>query len=100
MMRLMGTTSAPSAGFSTFSPSTEDSTEIAGVSMPSPKNKASPTTAADEMVVFNQRGSPGERCASEASAMTPPSPLLSARRMKMTYLIVTTMMSDHRISEM
>ena len=41
----------------------------------------------------------GERCASAASASTPPSPSLSARMMRTTYLIVTTMMSDQKISD-
>ncbi len=39
------------------------------------------------------------RCASAISASVPPSPLLSARTRMRTYLIVTTMISDQRISD-
>ena len=38
-------------------------------------------------------------CASAISVSVPPSPLLSARRMKSTYLIVTMKISAHRISD-
>ena len=41
----------------------------------------------------------GERWARAASAITPPSPLLSARMMKPTYLIVTTITSAQMISD-
>jgi len=43
--------------------------------------------------------SPVARCASAMSAMMPPSPLLSARMMKATYLIVTTRISAQKISD-
>ena len=43
--------------------------------------------------------STGARCASAASAITPPSPLLSARMMKPTYLTVTTTTSAQKISD-
>ena len=36
---------------------------------------------------------------SEMSAITPPSPSLSARMMKRTYLTVTTIVIDQKISE-
>ncbi len=39
------------------------------------------------------------RCASAESARMPPSPRLSARRMTITYLSVTTTKSDQKISE-
>jgi hypothetical protein len=38
--------------------------------------------------------------ASARSAIMPPSPLLSALRMRVTYLIETTTMSDQKIAEM
>ena len=50
------------------------------------------------MAVLAARGT-GERCASAASAITPPSPLLSARMMKTTYLTVTTITSAQKISD-
>ncbi len=52
------------------------------------------------MAVLRRRPSPLERCASAASAITPPSPLLSARMMKATYLTVTTISSVQKISDM
>ena len=39
------------------------------------------------------------RCASAISVSVPPSPLLSARRMNSTYLIVTMKISAHRMSD-
>ena len=42
---------------------------------------------------------PSARCASAISESTPPSPLLSARIRKRTYLTVTTMISAHSASE-
>ena len=99
MPSVTGSTSAPKAGSSSSRPSTALNTEIAGVSMPSPKNSASPRTAAKVMMPFVVRDRPDARCANAASASTPPSPLLSARRMKTTYLIVTTTISDQKISD-
>ncbi len=49
------------------------------------------------MIAFSRRLSPGERCASAASANVPPSPSLSARMMMETYLTVTTRMSAQKI---
>src|SRR6185312_14058317 len=42
---------------------------------------------------------PNARCPSAISDSVPPSPLLSARNSSNTYLAVTTMNNDHRISE-
>jgi hypothetical protein len=50
-------------------------TEIAGVSIPSPKNRQGPRPR-QEIVVLSQRGK-RERCAN-AARPDPPSPLLSA----------------------
>ncbi len=96
----IGSTRGPKRGSSTFKPSTAESTETAGVSMPSPKKRARPITANTEIADLSPRGNRGERCASAANASTPPSPLLSARKIKTTYFIVTMTISDHRISEM
>ncbi len=49
------------------------------------------------MVDFRPRLSPGERWASAASARVPPSPLLSARMMVVTYFKVTTIRSAQKI---
>ncbi len=42
----------------------------------------------------------GEPCASAASASEPPSPSLSARMMRTTYFIVTTMISAQKIIDL
>ncbi len=97
--RLIGRISGSSAGSSTRKPSTAASTVIAGVSSASPKNSDNPSTAAPEIRLLSQRGRSGDRCASAASASDPPSPRLWARRTKQIYLIVTTMISDQKISE-
>jgi len=39
------------------------------------------------------------RWASAISAITPPSPLLSARRMKVAYLIETTVINEHVLAQ-
>ena len=94
-----GTTSGAKCGASTVTPSTADSTVTAGVSMPSPKNSARPTVAPMPMVALMRRVMPGDRCASAARASVPPSPLLSARMMMMTYFTVTTRISAQKIME-
>jgi hypothetical protein len=77
---VMGTTASSSDGWTTLSPSTADSTEIAGVIMLSPKNSDAPkipsaasTTAARRPRFVRPRRS------RVISAMMPPSPSLSAR---------------------
>ena len=88
----IGTTACSKIGFTTFSPSTADSTEIAGVITPSPKNSAAPampittTTQRPRVVTL-------VRSANAISARMPPSPRLSARMMTMTYLTVTVSIS-------
>ena len=69
---------------------------MAGVSSASPKNMPAP-----QMAIRKRSGvrRPMVRDTSAIRDSVPPSPLLSRRvRMKM-YLIVTTMISDHSISE-
>ena len=77
-------------------PSTADNTEIAGVIMESPMNIEAPTTPSASN---GQLRRPNARCPSAISDSVPPSPLLSARNSSSTYLAVTTMNNDHRISE-
>jgi hypothetical protein len=79
-----GTTQLSNEGATTLSHSTAESTEIAGVIMPSPKRSP----------VANKRRKDIKRnflsffvCKRFRSAKGPPSPLLSARRTKTIYLI-------------
>ena len=76
---VIGTTRCPSDGWTTFRPSTADSTEIAGVIMLSPKNSEAPKipSAASSEPRPAPAGTP--RRISVISAMMPPSPSLSAR---------------------
>jgi hypothetical protein len=79
-------------------PSTAESTEIAGVTTPSPKNSAAPNRPIT-ISIQRMRLLLTPRWASAISAMMPPSPLLSARRMKVAYLTETTRISDQKISD-
>ena len=99
MTSVSGRMNGCSVEVSTPRPSTALSTDIAGVSMPSPKNSARPRSAATPMTFFTERFSFGERCASAASASTPPSPSLSARMISTTYLMVTTRISAQTMAE-
>lgn len=75
-----GTTRCSSDGSTTFSPSTADSTEIAGVIMLSPKNNEAPKMpSAARMTVARRPRCALNRRNSVISAMMPPSPSLSAR---------------------
>ena len=80
---VIGSTSDARLGTATFSPSTADSTEIAGVIMLSPKNNDAPNTPR----VIRPTVSPVRflaPCSSPVRDMMPPSPLSSARMMKLT----------------
>ena len=94
-----GTTQCDSEGAATFRPSMAESTEIDGVITPSPKNSAAPSRAISMM----RRRTPGDlpltRWARVINAMMPPSPLLSARMTRLTYLTATTMISDQVTSD-
>ena len=85
----IGTIQLCSAGAATCRPSTAPSTEIAGVMTPSPKKIAVPKMPTKR----RYRRSVGlfltAREASASIAIRPPSPLLSARRIRTTYLIET-----------
>ena len=85
MTAVIGTTRWPSDGWTTFSPSTAESTEIAGVIMLSPKNSEAPKIPrpASTIVVRRPpcvRGLP----ISVISAMIPPSPSFEARIIRST----------------
>ena len=79
----IGSTSEDRLGTATFRPSTAESTEIAGVIMLSPKNSAAPSTprVISPTVRVVRFLTP---CSRPVSARTPPSPLSSARMMKLT----------------
>ena len=95
---LIGSTYCCSSGVETSRPSTADSTEIAGVITPSPKNRQAPAmptrASALRMPVPTET-----RCASAISARMPPSPRLSARMISVTYFTVTISTSDQKISD-
>jgi hypothetical protein len=85
MTAVIGTTRLSSDGSTTLSPSTADSTEIAGVIMLSPKNSDAPKipNAASTIAARRPPGAP-RRLISVISAMMPPSPSLSARMISVT----------------
>ena len=77
---VIGTTHSSSDGSTTLSPSTADSTEIAGVIMLSPKNSAAPKMPSAASTIDRRRPVRAlHRRSSVISAMMPPSPSLSAR---------------------
>ena len=76
----IGTTRCSSDGAATSTPSTADSTEIAGVIMPSPRNSDAPKIPSAASSIFVRRAP--ETCPRRRRvmrAMMPPSPSLSAR---------------------
>ena len=77
---VIGTIRSLTDGAATFTPSTADSTEIAGVIMLSPKNRDAPNTPSAASAIFVRRppGTPRRRIR-VISARIPPSPSLSAR---------------------
>ena len=78
MMAVIGTTQPCSPGLITFKPSTADSTEIAGVIMLSPENKAAPKMPSVVSTITVRPLHAPHRRTSATSAMMPPSPSLSA----------------------
>ena len=96
---VIGTTQVCRPGAATVRPSTAPSTEIAGVMTPSPKKIAVPKMPTKRSL---RRSGGRSRTACEASAsmaIRPPSPLLSARRMRTTYLTETMTVSVQKTSE-
>ena len=98
---VMGMTRLDTDGAATFTPSTADSTEMAGVIMLSPKNSEAPKMPSAASTAL-ARAPPGRarRRIKAISAMIPPSPSLSARITSMTYVTVTMIITDQKISEM
>ena len=79
-------------------PSTADKTDTAGVIIASPRKSA--VAAMPSMTrLVPHRPPPVERWISASSARLPPSPLLSARRISATYLIVTMTTNDQNIRQ-
>src|SRR5689334_10562950 len=96
MTTVAGNTQTARLGAIVSTPSTADSTEIAGVITESPKNSDAPMTPSARIHV----------CLPEKPALTsdisdsvPPSPLLSALVTKKTYLMVTVMVSAQTMSD-
>ena len=79
-----------------FSPSSAERTEIAGVMIASPENRADPATPSRNGIVARW---PSARWASAFSERMPPSPLLSACIRNTTYFAVTTISKAQMISE-
>lgn len=71
-------------------PSTADKTEMAGVMIPSPKNRATPKTPAITRRCLAFGRSLTDKEARANKAIKPPSPWLSARMISATYLMDTT----------
>ena len=83
-------------GLASLSPSTAESTEIAGVITLSPRNIEAPMTPRIKTKAVRR---PSARVASAVSESVPPSPLLSARNRISTYFSVTVTISAHTISD-
>ncbi len=79
-------------------PSTAESTEIAGVIMASPKNSAAPTmpSTRNGQLARGPARALGQRHQRERAALAL---VVGAQQQQRTYLTVTTMISDHRISD-
>jgi hypothetical protein len=106
MATVMGTTNACSRVVATSRPSTAESTEMAGVMTPSPYSSAapkSPSTTRAARAVGPLRAAEASSCVRGVtrarSARMPPSPWLSARRMKVMYFTTITSTSDHTMSD-
>ncbi len=98
MTTLIGSTYCFSSGAVTSRPSTADSTEIAGVIKPSPKNRQAPMMPTSVSAL--RTPVPTEtRCASAISARMPPSPRLSACMISVTYFTVTMSTRDQKMRE-
>ena len=98
---VIGMTRLASDGVETLTPSIADRTEIAGVIMLSPKNSEAPKIPSAASTTFARRPPGRARLRIRAiNAMIPPSPSLSARITSRTYVMVTTIVTDQKISEM
>ena len=84
IVAVIGTTAPARDGSATFSPSTADSTEIAGVIMLSPRNRDAPKMPSAMRSRFVRALPPRSMPMSVIRAMIPPSPWLSARMTRRT----------------
>ena len=82
-----GTTQSAEPGTTSSIPSIADITDMAGVMIASPKNSETPTIPV--RYSHQARLPPSAPCALATSDSVPPSPLLSARRIRKTYFTVT-----------
>src|SRR5260370_10939417 len=97
---VMGMTRPDTDGAATLTPSTAESTEMAGVIMLSPKNSEAPKIPSAASTIFARLPAGRARRRIEAiRAMTPPSQSLSARITSRTYVTVTMVVTDQKISE-
>ena len=97
---VIGTTQSASDGRTTFSPSTADSTEIAGVIMLSPRNNAAPSIPKPaSSIVTRAACRAAHRRSSVMRAMMPPSPSLSTRIASSTYVTVTMSITDQNTND-
>src|SRR6185436_462516 len=97
-----GTTNFARSALTTSNPSVAPNTEIAGVMMPSPYRNAPPNKPSMISAPRHRSGRSAFRRVSminASSAYTPPSPRLSARRMKPTYFTATISTNDQTISD-
>src|SRR5690606_24816691 len=96
MTSVIGTTHCSISGATVWMPSTAARTDMAGVMMASPTNMAAPATPSQ---VIQAGALANDLRASVISESVPPSPLLSARVTKNTYLTVTVSVSAQTISD-
>jgi len=100
VVTVSGSTQGSKAGDFSWSPSKADSTEIAGVMIPSAYSSAVPSRPMKRSGFQSPKTPPSAReGVSASSAMMPPSPLLSARRMSAAYFTPITMTSDQKMIE-
>ena len=100
MTTVSGTARCPRSSLTTLRPSVAESTEIAGVSAPSPKRSAVPMrmrrSSAIRRPPVASRTFSGRRA---RRARIPPSPWLSARMTNSRYFVVTTSMRAQKMRE-
>ena len=96
MITVAGNMNGASSASTCLRPSSAESTEMAGVMIASPENKAAPATPIRNATIVRL---PNAIWASALSESMPPSPLLSACIRNSTYFAVTTISSAQMISD-
>ena len=96
---VIGTIYGLNAGVASSMPSTADKTEIAGVMTPSPKNSEAPMTPTTVSGMIHCGRSFTDTSANANKAMMPPSPRLSARKIRVTYLSETMIVKPQMIND-